>query len=239
MTRCVGIDLGTSNSVVAAMVNGRPLVIPDEEGNTIQSSVVSFLDNGTIMVGNRARERRVIDPINTVYSAKRLIGRPFFSNEVRVAESHYPYKVVKGDDDNPKIQGQDQLYSPEEISSLVLQRMKQVAENYLGERVEQAIITVPANFNEAQRASTKLAGELAGLEVMRILNEPTAAALAYGSFSTIRSPCRIRFSSIAWWPSRPVMMSVVSDTGLSLSDSSRPKNSRIASPASRTCPWSL
>ncbi len=178
--KVVGIDLGTSNSVVAAVVGGRPIVIPDEEGNTIQPSVVGFLAGGDVIVGHKAAARKVVDPANTVYSVKRLVGKPFYSHEVRVAQSHYPYRVVCGSDNNPKIYVMEQEYSPEEISALVLRRMKHIAERYLGQQVDRAVITVPANFNEAQRYATKAAGEIAGLDVLRILNEPTAAALAYG-----------------------------------------------------------
>ncbi len=178
--KVIGIDLGTSNSVVAAVVGGKPQVIPDEEGRTIHPSVVSFLPGGDVIVGQKASARKVVDPINTAYSVKRLIGRPFHSHEVRVAQSHYPYQVVCGSDNNPKLLVQGQEYSPEEISALVLRRMKHIAEVYLGQQVDRAVITVPANFNEAQRYATKAAGEIAGLDVLRILNEPTAAALAYG-----------------------------------------------------------
>ncbi len=180
MGKVVGIDLGTSNSVVSAVIGGQPTVIPDEEGNRIQPSIVSFLPGGEVVVGHKARARKVIDPLNTVYSIKRLIGRPFYSEQVRIAQSHYPYQVVCGSDNNPKVFVQGQEFSPEEVSAMVLRRMKQIAENHLGQVVDRAIITVPANFNEAQRYATKAAGEIAGLDVLRILNEPTAAALAYG-----------------------------------------------------------
>jgi molecular chaperone DnaK len=180
MGKVVGIDLGTSNSVVSAVIGGTPVVIPDEEGNRIQPSIVSFLPGGEVVVGHKARARKVIDPLNTVYSIKRLIGRPFYSEQVRVAQSHYPYQVVCGSDNNPKVFVQGQEFSPEEVSAMVLRRMKQIAERHLGQTVDRAIITVPANFNEAQRYATKAAGEIAGLDVLRILNEPTAAALAYG-----------------------------------------------------------
>ena len=180
MSKVVGIDLGTSNSVVSVVVNGQPMVIPDEEGHRLQPSVVSFLPDGNVMVGHKARERKVLDPANTVYSVKRLIGRPFYSEEVQIAQTHYPYQVVQGYDDNPKVEVYGKQYSPEGISSMILRHMKQIAENFLGMRVDQAVITVPANFSESQRTATKMAGEMADLEVLRILNEPTAAALAYG-----------------------------------------------------------
>ncbi|MEO1273107.1 MAG: Hsp70 family protein, partial [Myxococcota bacterium] len=178
--KVVGIDLGTSNSVVSVVVNGQPMVIPDEDGYRLQPSVVSFLPDGNVLVGHKARDRKVLDPANTIYSVKRLIGRPFSSEEVNIAQTHYPYKVVKGYDNNPKVEVYGKQYSPEGVSSMLLRHMKQIAENFLGMRVEKAVITVPANFSESQRTATKMAGEMADMEVLRILNEPTAAALAYG-----------------------------------------------------------
>ena len=178
--KVIGIDLGTSNSVVSAVVNGQPMVIPDADGARLQPSVVNFLPDGQMLVGAQARDSKVFDPINTVYSVKRLIGKEFDSDEVQIAQSHYPYTVVQGADGNPKIEVFGHHYSPEELSSFILQHLKSIAENYLGQRVTQAVITVPANFSESQRTATKLAGEMAGLEVSRVLNEPTAAALAYG-----------------------------------------------------------
>ncbi len=184
--RVVGIDLGTSNSVVCAVVDGEAIVIADNEGRKIQPSVVSFLPDGRTIVGRQAKSRMSIDPLNTIYSAKRLIGRPFYAPEINLAISKYAYQIVKGADDNPKIFLRGRHYSIEEVQAIILRHMKKLAENYLGEPVTHAVITVPANFNEAQRESTKLAGELAGLEVMRILNEPTAAALAYGYDQQLR-----------------------------------------------------
>jgi molecular chaperone DnaK len=184
--RIVGIDLGTSNSCVAAVVNGEPVVIPDREGWKTQPSVVSFLPDGRTLVGRSAKNRLPIDPMNTIYSAKRLIGRPFYSPEVKVAASRYGYKIAAGGDDTPKIVVRDKELAVEEIQALVLRHMKTIAEQHLGEVVNRAIITVPANFNEAQRQSTVLAGQLAGLDVERVLNEPTAAALAYGSANNKR-----------------------------------------------------
>lgn len=184
--RVVGIDLGTSNSVVCAVVDGEAIVIPDGEGQKIQPSVVSFLPDGRTIVGRQAKSRMAIDPLNTIYSAKRLIGRPFYAPEINLAISKYAYQIVKGSDENPKIFLRGRHYSIEEVQAIILRQMKKIAENYLGEPVTRAVITVPANFNEPQRQSTKIAGELAGLEVMRILNEPTAAALAYGYDQQLR-----------------------------------------------------
>ncbi|MCA9564611.1 MAG: Hsp70 family protein, partial [Myxococcales bacterium] len=178
--RVIGIDLGTSNSVVAAMVRGEPVVIPSRDGDPIVPSVVSFLPDGHVVVGQKAKTRRLVDPLNTVYSVKRLIGRPFYAPEVKRFMEKYPFRIVRGEDDNPKIVAHGRQYAVEEVQAIILRKLKNDAELYLGESVDQAVITVPANFNEAQRYATKVAGELAGLEVLRILNEPTAAALAYG-----------------------------------------------------------
>ena len=184
--RVVGIDLGTSNSVVCAVVDGEAIVIPDGEGQKIQPSVVSFLPDGRTIVGRQAKSRMAIDPLNTIYSAKRLIGRPFYAPEINLAISKYAYQIVKGSDENPKIFLRGRHYSIEEVQAIIMRHMKRIAENYLGEPVTRAVITVPANFNEPQRQSTKIAGELAGMEVLRILNEPTAAALAYGYDQQLR-----------------------------------------------------
>jgi molecular chaperone DnaK len=178
--RIIGIDLGTSNSVVGAVIGGKPVVIPDREGRRIVPSVVSFLPDGHVVVGHKAKSRLVIDPLNTIYSAKRLIGRPFYAPEVKEFMAHYPFRVQEGEDRNPKIVAHGRAYAVEEVQALILRKMRQIAEAYLGEQSMNAVITVPANFTEAQRYATKVAGELANLKVTRIINEPTAAALAYG-----------------------------------------------------------
>jgi molecular chaperone DnaK len=178
--RVIGIDLGTSNSVVGAVIGGKPVVIPDREGRRIIPSVVSFLPDGHVVVGQKAKSRMVIDPLNTIYSAKRLIGRPFYAPEVKEFMAHYPFRIQEGQDKNPKIVAHGRAYAVEEVQALILRKMRQIAEAYLGEQSINAVITVPANFNEGQRYATKVAGELAGLTVSRIINEPTAAALAYG-----------------------------------------------------------
>lgn len=180
MGKVVGIDLGTSTSAVAVVENGVAKVIPNERGEKIIPSVVSFLEDGTRIVGSEAKKRMIIDPENTVYSAKRLIGRKFFSSEVKKAQAVCAYKIVEGENQGVMIEIRGRRYSLPEISSFILMEMKRIAENYLGEKVEKAVITVPAYFNDGQRQATKDAGTIAGLQVLRIINEPTAAALAYG-----------------------------------------------------------
>ena len=180
MEPVIGIDLGTTNSVVATVRNNRVEVIPDPQGHRLHPSVVAFIPNGDIMVGYPARARRHIDPQNTVYSAKRLIGQSMRNPVVRLALATLPYRVEEGPNEQPIIAVRGRQYTVPELSAYVLMHMKQCAERFLGATVSKAVITVPANFTDAQRQSTKHAGELAGLKVMRILNEPTAAALAYG-----------------------------------------------------------
>jgi len=176
----IGIDLGTSYSCVSIIENGQPVVIPNEWGERTHASVVSFLEDGTVLVGNSAKRNIITNADNTVYSAKRLIGRFFFSDEVKKAQAVMPYKIIEGDNNSVRIQIRENVYSLPEISALVLKEMKSIVENYLGHEVKKAVVTVPAYFNDNQRQATKDAGRIAGLEVLRILNEPTAAALAYG-----------------------------------------------------------
>ncbi len=176
----IGIDLGTTNSCVSVVIDGAVHVVPDENGARIQASMVSFLRDGTVIVGNECRQEQIVDPLHTIYSAKRLIGRNYISKEVKTALQSFPYKLVKGKNNVPLIEVRGERYGLPEISGMVLRRMKDIAERYLGQPVGRAVITVPANFNDTQRQMTKLAGQLAGLEVLRIINEPTAAALAYG-----------------------------------------------------------
>jgi len=176
----IGIDLGTSYSCVSILEDGQPVVIPNEWGERTHASVVSFLEDGTVLVGNSAKRNIITNADNTVYSAKRLIGRFFFSDEVKKAQAVMPYRIVEGENNSVRIAVRDSVYSLPEISALVLKEMKAVVENYLGYEVKKAVITVPAYFNDNQRQATKDAGRIAGLEVLRILNEPTAAALAYG-----------------------------------------------------------
>lgn len=176
----VGIDLGTTNTVVAAMQNGAPTAIRDETGSSLIPSIVSFLPSGAVLVGSAARERRSEDNKNTIYSVKRLIGRPWDSPEVRQARARFSFELREGPGRATFVSARNETFTLPEISAYVLRKAKSIAEIELGEVVDRAVITVPANFNDLQRAATKVAGRVAGLEVLRILNEPTAAALAYG-----------------------------------------------------------
>jgi molecular chaperone DnaK len=180
MSVAIGIDLGTTNTVVAAVVDGVAVTLEDDQGRRLLPSVVSFHPSSTVLVGEAARERRLIDPENTIYSVKPLLGRSWESEEVHAARSRFPFKLVQGSKNSTNVVARDVSYALTEISAFVLRRAKSIAEAALGQVVDRAVITVPANFNDLQRASTKIAGKLAGLDVMRILNEPTAAALAYG-----------------------------------------------------------
>src|SRR5512136_1684641 len=180
MAKIIGIDLGTTNSVVAVMEGGDPTVIPTAEGSRLLPSVVGFSKNGERMVGQTAKRQAVVNPENTVYSIKRFMGRHF--SEVETERRMVPYQVLKGaaGDARVKLPATGREYSPQEISAMILGKLKSDAEAYLGEPVTKAVITVPAYFNDSQRQATKDAGKIAGLEVLRIINEPTAAALAYG-----------------------------------------------------------
>jgi molecular chaperone DnaK len=178
MTKIIGIDLGTTNSCVAVMEGNEPVVIANEEGRRTTPSIVAFLKNGERKVGDPAKRQSITNPHNTIISVKRFMGRRF--DEVGEEMSHWSYKVAKGDNNTVRVAIDDRLYTPQEISAMVLQKMKKTAEDYLGHEVTEAVITVPAYFNDAQRQATKEAGEIAGLNVRRIVNEPTAAALAYG-----------------------------------------------------------
>src|SRR5512136_1313706 len=176
----VGIDLGTSYSAVAVMQQGQPKVLPNEWGERTHASVVSFLEDGTVLVGNNAKKNIITNAENTVYSAKRLIGRFYFSDEVKKAQAVMPYKIVEGPNNSVRLQVGQKIFAVPEISALVLKEMKAIAETALGHEVKKAVVTCPAYFNDNQRQATKDAGKIAGLEVLRIINEPTAAALAYG-----------------------------------------------------------
>ncbi|WP_409965496.1 Chaperone protein dnaK2 [Mycovorax composti] len=178
MGKIIGIDLGTTNSCVAVMEGNEPVVIANDEGRRTTPSVVAFLKNGERKVGDPAKRQAITNPQNTIMSVKRFMGRRF--DEVGAEISHWSYKVAKGDNNTVRIDIDGRLYTPQEISAMVLQKMKKTAEDYLGQEVTEAVITVPAYFNDAQRQATKEAGEIAGLNVRRIVNEPTAAALAYG-----------------------------------------------------------
>ncbi|MGH9858732.1 MAG: molecular chaperone DnaK [Candidatus Acidiferrales bacterium] len=178
MSKIIGIDLGTTNSVVAVMQGGEPVVIANQEGGRTTPSVVGITKSGERLVGQVAKRQAVTNPENTVYSIKRFMGRHY--DEVREEAGRVPYKVVRGPHDDARVEVSGKPYSPAEISAMILQKLKSAAEDFLGEKVSKAVITVPAYFNDSQRQATKQAGEIAGLEVLRIINEPTAAALAYG-----------------------------------------------------------
>ena len=178
MGKIIGIDLGTTNSCVSVMEGNEPVVIPNSEGKRTTPSVVAFVEGGERKVGDPAKRQAITNPENTIYSIKRFMGNRF--DEVSKEISRVPYKVVKGDNNTPRVSIDDRKYSPQEISAMILQKMKKTAEDFVGQEVTEAVITVPAYFNDAQRQATKEAGEIAGLKVERIINEPTAAALAYG-----------------------------------------------------------
>ncbi|TLN00608.1 molecular chaperone DnaK, partial [bacterium] len=180
MSKIVGIDLGTTNSVVAVMVGGEPTVIPSAEGERLVPSVVAVNKNHERLVGRSARNQAITNSENTVFSIKRFMGRKFDDPEVQRTISRVPYKVTKAPNGDVRVVLDGKEYSPPEVSAMVLAKLKADAEAYLGEPVTQAVITVPAYFNDAQRNATKDAGKIAGLEVLRIINEPTASSLAYG-----------------------------------------------------------
>jgi len=176
--KIIGIDLGTTNSVVAVMEGGVPKVLINQQGSRLTPSVVGFTDKGERLVGQPARHQQITNPKNTVFSIKRFMGRRH--SEVAAEEKAVPYEVVGGPEELVKVRIRGKDYTPQEVSAMILQELKKVAEDYLGEEVTRAVITVPAYFNDSQRTATKEAGEIAGLKVERIINEPTAAALAYG-----------------------------------------------------------
>lgn len=178
MSKIIGIDLGTTNSCVAVMEGNEPTVIPNAEGKRTTPSVIAFVEGGEIKVGDPAKRQAVTNPTKTISSIKRFMGNKY--SESSKEAGRVPYKVVKGDNDTPRVDVDGRLYTPQELSAMILQKMKKTAEDYLGQEVSEAVITVPAYFNDSQRQATKEAGEIAGLKVRRIINEPTAAALAYG-----------------------------------------------------------
>jgi molecular chaperone DnaK len=187
MGKVIGIDLGTTNSVVGVMEGGSPLVIPNQEGSRLTPSVVAFTKDGEVLVGQVAKRQSITNPENTVFSIKRFMGRRY--DEVQQELKLVPYKVVKAPNGDVRIDIRGKQYSPPEISAMILRKLKEAAEAHLGEKVTQAVITVPAYFNDSQRQATKDAGKIAGLDVLRIINEPTAAALAYGLDKKQRSRC--------------------------------------------------
>ncbi|MBN2616226.1 MAG: molecular chaperone DnaK [Bacteroidales bacterium] len=178
MGKIIGIDLGTTNSCVAVMEGNEPVVIPNSEGRRTTPSIVAFTENGERKIGDPAKRQAITNPTKTIFSIKRFMGNSY--EDVTKEIKRMPYQVVKGDNNTPRVKVDDRMYTPQEISAMVLQKMKKTAEDYLGQSVTEAVITVPAYFNDAQRQATKEAGEIAGLKVRRIINEPTAASLAYG-----------------------------------------------------------
>ena len=178
MGKIIGIDLGTTNSCVSVMEGNEPVVIPNSEGKRTTPSMVAFIENGERKVGDPAKRQAITNPEKTVFSIKRFMGETF--DQVQKEVKRIPYKVVKGDNNTPRVQIDDRKYTPQEISAMILQKMKKTAEDYLGQEITEAVITVPAYFSDSQRQATKEAGEIAGLQVKRIINEPTAASLAYG-----------------------------------------------------------
>src|SRR6056297_3044467 len=178
MGKIIGIDLGTTNSCVSVMEGNEPVVIPNSEGKRTTPSVVAFVENGERKVGDPAKRQAITNPEKTVSSIKRFMGETF--DRVQKEVKNVPYKVIKGENNTPRVQIDDRKYSPQEISAMILQKMKKTAEDYIGQEVTEAVITVPAYFDDSQRQATKEAGEIAGLEVKRIINEPTAASLSYG-----------------------------------------------------------
>jgi len=178
MSKIIGIDLGTTNSCVSVMEGNEPVVIPNSEGKRTTPSIVAFIEGGERKIGDPAKRQAITNPEKTIFSIKRFMGNKF--SEVEKEVGRVPYKVVKGDNDTPRVKIDDRMYTPQEISAMILQKMKKTAEDYLGTTVTEAVITVPAYFNDSQRQATKEAGEIAGLKVKRIINEPTAASLAYG-----------------------------------------------------------
>ena len=180
MAKVIGIDLGTTNSCVAVMEGGKPKVIENSEGARTTPSIVAFTKDGERLIGQQAKRQAVTNPDNTLFAIKRLIGRRFDDPMTKKDMGLVPYTIVKGKNGDAWVKAGGEDYSPSQVSAFILQKMKETAESYLGETVTQAVITVPAYFNDAQRQATKDAGQIAGLEVLRIINEPTAAALAYG-----------------------------------------------------------
>ena len=178
MGKIIGIDLGTTNSCVAVLEGNEPVVIANSEGKRTTPSIVAFVEGGERKVGDPAKRQAITNPEKTIFSIKRFMGETY--DQVQKEINRVPYKVVRGDNNTPRVDIEGRLYTPQEISAMILQKMKKTAEDYLGQEVTEAVITVPAYFSDAQRQATKEAGEIAGLTVRRIVNEPTAASLAYG-----------------------------------------------------------
>jgi len=191
MSKVIGIDLGTTNSCVAIMDGSQAKVLENAEGARTTPSVVAFLENEEKLVGQPAKRQAVTNAQDTIFASKRLIGRNFEDDTVKKDVDKVPFKIIKSDSGEAWVEGKGKKYSPSQISAFILQKMKETAEKYLGQAVTKAVITVPAYFNDAQRQATKDAGKIAGLEVLRIINEPTAAALAYGLDKKMDKNCSI------------------------------------------------
>src|ERR1700716_2928563 len=191
MAKIIGIDLGTTNSCVAVMEGGKPKVIENTEGARATPSVVAYTDNDEILVGAPAKRQAVTNARNTIYAIKRLIGRKFDEKEVQKDIALMPYKIVRADNGDAWVEVRGKKIAPQQVSAEVLRKMKKTAEDYLGEQVTEAVITVPAYFNDSQRQATKDAGRIAGLDVKRIINEPTAAALAFGMDKVLKKDSKI------------------------------------------------
>ena len=197
MSRVIGIDLGTTNSCVAIMEGSQAKVLENSEGARTTPSIVAFLENNEKLVGQSAKRQAVTNAQDTIFAAKRLIGRTFEDNTVKKDINKVPYKIVSSEKGEAWIEAKGEKYSPAQISAFILQKMKETAEKYLGQEVTKAVITVPAYFNDAQRQATKDAGKIAGLEVLRIINEPTAASLAYGLDK--KGGQKIAVYDLGWW----------------------------------------
>ena len=232
MAKIIGIDLGTTNSCVAIMEGGKPKVIENSEGARTTPSVVAYTDDGEILVGAPAKRQAVTNAKNTLYAVKRLIGRKFDEKEVQKDIDLMPYKIVTADNGDAWVEVRGKKIAPQQVSAEILRKMKKTAEDYLGEEVTEAVITVPAYFNDSQRQATKDAGRIAGLDVKRIINEPTAAALAFGLDKTRRATARSR--STTWAAARSTSRSSRSPTSTARSSSRCCRPTATRSSAART-----
>jgi molecular chaperone DnaK len=203
MGKIIGIDLGTTNSCVSVLDGGKPKVIENAEGDRTTPSIVGYTEDGEILVGQSAKRQAVTNPHNTLFAVKRLVGRKFKDDVVQKDISMVPYKIIEADNGDAWVQAKDEKMAPPQVSAEILMKMKKTAEEYLGEPVTEAVITVPAYFNDSQRQATKDAGKIAGLEVKRIINEPTAAALAYSSrlpkwMASTSLKCSLPMVTLSW-----------------------------------------
>ena len=232
MAKIIGIDLGTTNSCVAIMEGGKPKVIENSEGARTTPSIVAYTDDGEILVGAPAKRQAVTNAKNTLYAVKRLIGRSFEEKEVQKDIELMPYKIVQADNGDAWVEVRGKKIAPQQVSAEILRKMKKTAEDYLGEEVTEAVITVPAYFNDSQRQATKDAGRIAGLDVKRIINEPTAAALAFGLDKKEEATARSR--STTWAAARSTSRSSRSPTSRASSSSRCSRPTATRSSAART-----